>query len=65
LEGRCRTTAPMTTGKDNPAKPSTREDRLKQALKANLQRRKSQAKARVHGDEDDVAQGGKEENKDG
>ncbi|MFT6222399.1 MAG: hypothetical protein ACJA1F_000234 [Paracoccaceae bacterium] len=55
----------MTTSKDTPARPSTREDRLKQALKANLQRRKSQAKARVHGDDDDVAQGGKEENKDG
>ena len=38
------------TGKDTPKKPAktgkTREDRLKQALKANLARRKAQTRAR-------------------
>jgi hypothetical protein len=35
------------TGKSGPAKPAeTREDRLKAALKANLQRRKAQARVR-------------------
>jgi hypothetical protein len=36
------------TGKTAPPKPhDSREDRLKAALKANLQRRKAQAKART------------------
>lgn len=38
--------------KDRPAKQAeTREERLKAALKANLQRRKAQAKARCGADE--------------
>jgi hypothetical protein len=39
--------------RDRPAKPSpaqVREDRLKAALKANMARRKAQAKARTAGD---------------
>ena len=36
------------TGKPNaPKRPETREDRLKAALKANLLRRKAQARARA------------------
>ena len=35
--------------KPTPKPPNTREDRLKAALKANLARRKAQAKARESG----------------
>ncbi len=41
------------SGKDAIAKPAeTREDRLKAALKANLRRRKAQAKARSQKDKE-------------
>ncbi|MGR3323428.1 MAG: hypothetical protein ACU0DK_16025 [Pseudooceanicola sp.] len=42
---------------------TTREERLKQALKANIARRKAQAKARSQGDEAEPrnAAGGKEQ----
>jgi len=41
------------SGKTKPAKqPNSREERLKAALKANLQRRKAQARARKSTDQD-------------
>lgn len=43
-------------GKEPKNKPATREERLKVALKANLQRRKAQTRARKASDE---AEGGK------
>ena len=39
-----------TTKRDKPA-TKTREDRLKEALRANLRRRKDQARARSAGDQ--------------
>ncbi len=43
-------------GKAKPGKPGeTREDRLKAALKANLQRRKAQARARTQDTKTDKA----------
>lgn len=45
-------TGSMTDKRDKPAKaaPQTREDRLKAALKANMGKRKAQAKARKASD---------------
>ncbi|MCG7574074.1 hypothetical protein [Thalassovita mediterranea] len=40
----------------SPKKQDAREDRLKAALKANMARRKSQAKARAAGDESEGAE---------
>ena len=37
-------------GKKQPKKTETREDRLKAALKANMAKRKAQARARAAGD---------------
>lgn len=39
--------ADKTPSRPAPAKPNSREDRLKAALKANLARRKAQARARA------------------
>ncbi|WP_165390305.1 hypothetical protein [Thalassococcus sp. S3] len=44
--------AQKPTPKSRPNKGESREDRLKAALKANLARRKSQAKARSHAPDD-------------
>ena len=40
-------------GKTSPAKGGTREERLKAALKANMARRKAQARARSAGTSDE------------
>lgn len=46
----------MTERPDDNKKPETREDRLRAALRANLQRRKAQARARTKpSDPDDTA----------
>jgi hypothetical protein len=47
-----------------PERPLTREDRLKAALKANMARRKAQAKARGAGDAPDHSEAGETEKKD-
>jgi hypothetical protein len=43
-----------------PPKPASREDRLKAALKANMSRRKAQARARQDAAGDDTGETGKE-----
>jgi hypothetical protein len=45
-----------TPGKKQPKKPTSREDRLKAALKANMGRRKAQARARSAADQKNEGQ---------
>ncbi len=45
-------------GKEPQKKPVTREERLKAALKANLQRRKAQTRARKAGNEAEGSKNG-------
>ena len=47
-----RKTAPPGPEKPQAAKETTREARLKAALKANMARRKAQARARANGDDE-------------
>jgi len=44
------------SGKKLPKKPASREDRLKAALKANMARRKAQARARSAADDKNEGQ---------
>jgi hypothetical protein len=54
----------MTDRKNDKQKPESREDRLRAALRANLQRRKAQARARAdlaeRDDSNDTDTGGEE-----
>lgn len=45
-----------SNSKKQPKKPDAREDRLKAALKANMARRKTQAKARASAEDNDAGE---------
>lgn len=48
----------MTERPDDPSKPTSRDERLRAALRANLQRRKAQARARAADDGDGPQENG-------
>jgi len=50
----------MTTQRQDPPKQQDRQDRLKAALKANMGRRKAQARARAAAEADDTGKEQKE-----
>ena len=52
----------MTERPDDPSKPTSRDERLRAALRANLQRRKAQARARAADEGDGPQDDGPQEN---